>query len=60
MSWTKQQANSKTGGGNYEKPPPGNHPAVCVAIIDMGTQKQEYQGNVTFAHRAYFVWELVE
>lgn len=57
MSVWKQKATSK--GGDSEKPPVGNHPAVLVAIIDMGCQEQEYQGNVTYPHRAYFVWELV-
>lgn len=52
-----QKATSK--GGEFEKPPVGNHPAVLVAIIDMGCQEQEYQGNVTYPHRAFFVWELV-
>lgn len=56
-AWT-QKATSK--GGEFEKPPVGNHPAVLVAIIDMGTQEQEFQGNVTYPHRAYFVWELVQ
>lgn len=56
-AWT-QKATSK-GGTDYEKPPVGNHPAVLVAMIDMGSQEQEFQGNVTYPHRAYFVWELV-
>lgn len=49
------------GGGDYEKAPAGNHPAVLVAVIDMGTQWQGgYQGQPgRFAHRAYFVYELV-
>ena len=53
--------NMKTtsGGGNFEKAPPGNHPAVLVAIVDMGHQEQEYQGKRSLQHRAYFVWELV-
>lgn len=46
------------GGGNFEKPPAGNQPAVLVAIIDLGTQKQEYKGKVTKPHRLYFCWEL--
>jgi hypothetical protein len=55
--WSRE-ANSSKGEG-FEKPPAGNHPAVLVAIIDMGTQRQEYQGNITWPERAFFVWELV-
>jgi hypothetical protein len=58
-TWT---ATAKKGGeGAFEKAPPGNHPAVLVAIIDMGTQWQEgYQGAPgKWQRRAYFVWELV-
>lgn len=58
MSAWKQKA-KKGGDGQFEKAPPGNHPAVCVAIIDMGTQRSEYQGTETEQHRAFFVWELV-
>lgn len=50
-----------TSGSSSEKAPPGNHPAVCVAIIDMGTQfVQGFQGaEGKWQRRAYFVWELV-
>jgi hypothetical protein len=58
VSKWNREANSSKGEG-FEKPPAGNHPAVLVAIIDMGTQRQEYQGNVTWPERAFFVWELV-
>ena len=47
------------GGGGGEKAPVGNHIAVCVAIVDMGTQKSDYQGQARWARRAYFAWELV-
>jgi len=57
MSW-KTTANKGQGDG-YEKAPAGNHPAVLVALVDMGTQENNYQGNVTWQHRAYFVYELV-
>lgn len=51
----------KPGGGNFEKAPPGNHPAVLVAIVDMGHQWVDgFQGAAgKYQHRAYFVWELV-
>lgn len=53
---------TKSGGeGGFEKAPPGNHPAVMVAIVDMGTQTVDgYQGApAKDQHRAYLVWELV-
>lgn len=56
MSAWKQRAGK---GGDYEHPPAGNHPAVLVAMIDMGTQEQEFHGEIKEQHRAYFVWELV-
>jgi hypothetical protein len=55
-AWTQK---ATSGGGNSEKPPVGNHPAILVAIIDMGTQQTEFQGTQKWQRRAYFVWELV-
>lgn len=57
MSWTQKA--SKGGDGNFERAPAGNHPAVLIGLIDMGTQENSFQGNVTQQHRAYFVYELV-
>lgn len=60
MGAWKQKANKSTGeGGNFAKPPAGNHSAVLVAIIDMGEQHSEFGGESKWQHRAYFVWELV-
>lgn len=54
----------KDSGGKKEKPPVGNHLAVCVAIIDMGDQEQTAKKNgveeLYWAHRAYFIWELCD
>lgn len=55
MSW-KMKA---TKGGDYEKAPPGNHPAVLVAMIDLGTQLTEFGGASKEQHRVFWVWELV-
>ena len=54
--WTRKATAT---GGDFEKAPPGNHPAVLVAIIDLGTQENEYQGVKRYEERAYFCWELV-
>jgi hypothetical protein len=49
--------------GSSEKPPAGNHAAVCVAVIDMGHQWQEPfnkdEDKGYWSWRAFFVWELV-
>lgn len=31
--------------GSYEDPPPGLHPAVCIRLIDLGTQPSEFGGQ---------------
>lgn len=46
-------------GGEYPVPPEGAHPAVLVGLIDLGTQRIEYQGNSNDLKRVYLVWELV-
>ena len=50
---------SKGAGEGIAKAPAGNHPAVLVAIVDMGTQKSDFQGQEKWQRRAFFVWELV-
>lgn len=47
-----------SGGGNYEQPPVGTHVARCIKVIDLGTQKGEYQGKVTMKRQIIIGWEL--
>lgn len=58
MSWV---VDPTSGGGQTEKAPPGNHAAVLVAIIDLGTQRQKgFQGEPDWdARKLFWVWELV-
>lgn len=57
MGWkTKAMAR---GDGDFERAPAGNHPAVLVAMIGMGVQENEFNGQKTQQRRALFVWELV-
>jgi hypothetical protein len=49
---------SDAGGTNFEQPPAGAHVARCIRIIDIGTQKGEYQGQPTFKHQFIMGWEL--
>lgn len=58
-AWNQTAKSGKGDGEGFEKPPVGNHPAVLVALIDMGHQENEFGGKVTYPHRAFFVWELV-
>lgn len=55
-------ATKDNGGGEFERAPAGNHPAVLVGLIDMGTQhiKAYKPGDKDKdQHKGFFVWELV-
>lgn len=45
---------------SVEVPPADQHPAVCVALIDLGTHQDEYQdsGKKFHVRRVLIVWEL--
>ncbi|MDR2219762.1 MAG: hypothetical protein LBE24_04185 [Methylobacillus sp.] len=49
---------SDAGGGNFEQAPIGSHVARCIRVIDIGTQKSEYQGQVNIRRQVIIVWEL--
>ena len=55
MSW-KTLKNEPSGAS--EQPPEGNHPAVLVAIVNLGHQDVTYQGESKVVHELYFCWEL--
>jgi hypothetical protein len=44
--------------GDFEGAPAGSHPAVLVAMIDLGTQKEEYKGETKIARKVFLAWEL--
>ncbi len=47
------------GGGREAIVPPGNYPAVCVRLLDLGHSKQSYQGQPPRSvHRMELVFEL--
>lgn len=46
------------GGQDFEQPPAGNHVARCYQVVDMGTQKGEYQGVPNFQRKVSIRWEL--
>lgn len=43
---------------DWELPPAGNLPAVCVGLIDLGTQQDAYLGKPREVHQLVIVWEL--
>ena len=45
-------------GGEFERCPPGLHLARCYSIVDLGTQKTEYMGQVKFLRKLRFSWEI--
>lgn len=49
---------SDAGGTSFEQPPTGSHAARCISIIDIGTQKSTYEGEVQIKHQLIVRWEL--
>lgn len=45
-------------GGDFEQPPIGIHVARSIRLIDIGTQKSDYQGTVTHKRQFILTWEL--
>jgi hypothetical protein len=45
-------------GGSFERCPAGLHLARCYRIIDLGTQKTEYMGQVKYLHKIMIGWEI--
>jgi hypothetical protein len=52
-----KKADSK-GGEDFEICPSGLHPAVLVALIDLGTHEFAYQGKKSENRKIFLVWEL--
>lgn len=45
--------------GEFQQPPTGTHLARCIGVIDLGTQKNEYDpNNVKYHPQAIVRWEL--
>jgi hypothetical protein len=45
-------------GGNFERCPAGMHLGRCYRIVDLGTQKSEYMGQVKYLHKIMLGWEI--
>ena len=47
-------------GGERKRPEPDEYRAVCLSIIDLGTQEKEWKGEKKKQRRARLTWELVD
>ena len=41
----------------YPKVPTGGHNARCVKVIDLGTQRSDYGGQITYKRQVLVIWE---
>lgn len=51
-------AKSSGGDGNFTPVPPGMHLARCYRIVDLGTQKSEYQGQIKYLQKVMLQFEV--
>jgi hypothetical protein len=51
-------AKAKSDNREFKLPPAGTHVARCVQIVDLGTQKGEWQGKPKETHKVRLAWEL--
>lgn len=47
-----------SGAKEWEQPETGNQVARCIRVIELGTQKKEYQGQTSWKRQTLIVWEL--
>jgi hypothetical protein len=50
----------ETNGTTFEAAPTGVHDAICVKIVDLGTQTSEYKGEELKRRQNLIIWELPE
>lgn len=46
-------------GAAFKRVPQGVHVARCVKLIDLGTQRVEFQGEVKHQHKLQITWEVL-
>lgn len=49
---------SDSGGGDFKRVPAGVFAARCWSMIDLGTQRVEYQGDIKYQRKVQIGWEL--
>ena len=47
-----------SGEGSFTPVPPGMHLARCYRIVDLGTQKSEYQGQTKYLQKVMIQFEV--
>jgi hypothetical protein len=45
-------------GGDFKPTPEGQHVMVCSRIVDLGTQKTEFNGETKHQRKVLIVWEI--
>lgn len=45
-------------GGDFKPTPEGQHEMICTRVVDMGTHKSEYQGQVRHLRKILISWEI--
>lgn len=55
MSLTAKATNS-----DFELAPEGTHVAICYAVVDMGLQEVNWQGQSKMQHKVWIAWELCD
>jgi len=45
-------------GNTFQQCPTGNHAAILIKIVDLGTQEGEYKGEPTSRRQELWTWEL--
>jgi hypothetical protein len=51
-------AKDSGGDGNFTPVPPGMHLARCYRIVDLGTQKSEFQGQIKYLQKVMLQFEV--
>ena len=46
------------GEGRFPTVPVGVHKGRCVKVIDLGTQENEYQGDISWKRQVLIIWEV--
>jgi len=50
---------AQKGGGDFEICPAGVYTGRCFKVVDIGTQKSEFQGEVKMSRKVIISWELL-
>lgn len=45
-------------GSSFEQAPTGNHGAILIKVVDIGTQESTYNGEATSRRQEIWTWEL--